>query len=126
MRQEHVFIGQIRRYFACWLERDASALDEIFSPDIHYVECYGPAYRGLAQVRQWFADWNKRGRVLRWDIKRCMVQQDMLACEWFFECEYMGNVDGFDGVTLAVFDQQGKIAELREFQSKAEHHYPYR
>jgi hypothetical protein len=32
---------------------------------------------------------------------------------------------GFDGVTIAEFDADMKIFELKEFQSNAEHWYPY-
>ena len=44
---------------------------------------------------------------------------------WFFLCVFVGNVDGFDGVTIAEFDADMKICDLKEFQSKAEHCYPY-
>ena len=36
-----------------------------------------------------------------------------------------GNVDGFDGVTIAEFDADIKICDLKEFQSKVEHYCPY-
>lgn len=45
--------------------------------------------------------------------------------EWYFKCDYEGNVDGFDGVTIAEFDANMKICDLKEFQSKAEHYCPY-
>ena len=45
--------------------------------------------------------------------------------EWFFQCDYEGNVDGFDGVTIAEFDADIKICDLKEFQSKVEHYCPY-
>lgn len=125
MAEEFTKLAILRSYFDSWLKQDATVLAQVFASTIQYVECYGPAYSGLAQVQQWFADWNRQGRVLRWDIKHSVEQGNMLACEWYFECEYMGNVDGFDGVTIAVFDQTGKISELREFQSKPQHHYPY-
>jgi len=38
---------------------------------------------------------------------------------------YDSNVDGFNGVTIAEFDADRKICDLKEFQSKAEHYYPY-
>ena len=47
------------------------------------------------------------------------------AVEWYFKCDYEGNVDGFDGVTIAEFNEDMKICDLREFRSKAEHNYPY-
>ena len=34
-------------------------------------------------------------------------------------------MDGFDGVTIAEFDTDMKICDLKEFQSKAERYYPY-
>ena len=54
-----------------------------------------------------------------------MVAGNTAVVEWFFQCDYEGNVDGFDGVTIAEFDVDMKICDLKEFQSKAEHHYPY-
>lgn len=36
-----------------------------------------------------------------------------------------GSVDGFDGVTIAEFNADMKICNLKEFQSKIEYYYPY-
>lgn len=37
-----------------------------------------------------------------------------------------GNTPGaFDGVTIAQFDENNKIYNLKEFQSKRDHEYPY-
>ena len=49
-----------------------------------------------------------------------------VVVEWYFKCDYEGNVDGFDGATIAKFDDSHKIYDLKEFQSKAEHYQPYR
>lgn len=54
-----------------------------------------------------------------------VVSGNTAVVEWFFQCDYEGNVDGFDGVTIAEFDADMKICDLKEFQSKAEHYYPY-
>ncbi len=115
----------IRRYFRAWVENDPGCLPEIFGEDIIYSECYGPEYRGLGQIQRWFADWNKRGRVLEWSVKGFLHQGSKTAVEWCFRCEYDGNTDGFDGVSLIEFDRAGKIVSLKEFQSKAEHVFPY-
>ena len=32
----------IRKYFACWLNKDEKPLTDIFAEDIIYSECYGP------------------------------------------------------------------------------------
>ncbi len=40
---------------------------------------------------------------MQWDIKRVIVSGNTAIVEWYFECDYEGNVDGFDGVTIAEF-----------------------
>lgn len=112
-------------YFRCWLAKDGSNLTDIFADDIVYSECYGPEYVGIQQVIKWFREWNSKGSVLQWDIKDVIEQGNKVTVEWYFKCEYEGNTDGFDGVTIAKFDNNRKIYELKEFQSKAEHYYPY-
>ncbi len=115
----------VRDYFAAWLEKDAAVLPAVFSKDVVYSECYGPEYRGVDQILRWFADWNQRGTVLQWDIKNMISCRNVMCVEWYFCCQYDGNADGFDGVSWIEFDESGKIRRLREFQSKAEHHFPY-
>ena len=100
----------VKRYFQAWLDQNIEPLGSIFSEDIVYSECYGPEYRGLSQILKWFADWNKSGRVLKWDIK----------------CDYHHEIGGFDGVSIIEFNDDMKIVNLKEFQSKAEHYFPYR
>jgi len=115
----------VEAYFAAWLAKDASVLPSVFAHDVVYSECYGPEYYGLNQIKRWFADWNRRGTVLRWDIKNMISAANNVCVEWYFCCEYDGNTDGFDGVSWIEFDEHGKIKALREFQSKAEHCFPY-
>ena len=117
---------QLCRYFAAWLAQDAQVVRESFAEDAVYSECYGPEYRGLAQILRWFEDWNRAGRVLRWDIKRILRHENTVVAEWHFVCDRAGTVSAFDGVTIADFDREGKrIVKLSEFQSKAEHSFPY-
>lgn len=118
-------IDTMRAYFNAWLTKCPDMLSDIFSDDIVYSECYGPEYHGIAQIERWFYDWNLRGTVLRWDIKNMLENGNSLCVEWYFECEYDGVTDGFDGVSWIEFDETDKIVNLREFQSKSEHHYPY-
>lgn len=63
----------IRKYFQCWLDKDVDAVKGIFSEDVVYSECYGPVYKGIGQIIRWFEDWNQKGTVLQWDIKRVIV-----------------------------------------------------
>lgn len=109
----------IRKYFQCWIDKDIDTVKGIFS------ECYGPVYIGIEQIISWFEEWNQKGTVLQWDIKRVVVSGNTAVVEWYFRCDYEGNADGFDGVTIAEIDADMKICSLKEFQSKAEHYYPY-
>lgn len=115
----------IEAYFQAWLTRDETRLAEFFEPDAVYSECYGPEYRGLPQIIRWFRDWNKRGRVTRWDILASIRQGNSFAVEWTFGCVYDGEESLFNGVSLVEFSAHGKIRSLKEFQSKAEHVFPY-
>lgn len=112
-------------YFQAWIDRDETVLERVMARDVAYSESYGPQYRGLDQIRRWFSDWNRRGSVCRWEITRFIEQGDALAVEWFFSCVYDGEAGSFDGVSLIDFDEDGRIAVLKEFQSRAEHCFPY-
>ena len=115
----------IKNYFQALINNDMETIKQTFSDNIVYSECYGPEYHGLPQIIRWFNDWNKKGHVLEWRIKRFIRQNNTLVVEWFFKCDYEGVIDGFDGVTVADFDKDMKITRLCEFQSKSEHFFPY-
>ena len=115
----------IQKYFRAWIDQDPDVLKEVLAGSVVCSECWGPEYHGLSQMLRWFADWNRKGRVLEWTVKRTVEQGRTIAAEWFFRCRYEGTEDGFDGVTVADFDGDGKIVRMSEFQSKAEHCFPY-
>lgn len=115
----------IKKYFQAWINGDIETVKSVFSENAVYSESYGPEYHGLAQILKWFEDWNTKGKVLEWKIKRVIEQEQTAVVEWYFKCSYEGTVSGFDGVTIADFDDDMKISKLCEFQSKAAHCYPY-
>lgn len=115
----------IKKYFDCWINKNMEPLVEIFSDNIIYSECYGPEYRGINEILRWFKEWNEQGTVLKWDIKQILCCNKTIIVEWYFECSYDNAFSGFDGVTIADFDENNKITNLKEFQSKSEHYYPY-
>ena len=115
----------ISRYFNAWLTKDHSELENIFYSDIIYSECHGPEYRGIGQIKKWFSEWNRRGSVLEWRIKQFVHQDRITVVEWYFKCQYEGQIDGFDGISLITFNNNHQITSLKEFQSKAEHTHPY-
>jgi len=111
--------------FQSWLAKDGAKFRASFSPDVIYIESWGPAYLGLTEIAKWFDDWNAQNRVLQWDIRRFWHDENICICEWCFKCECGGTVDGFDGVSIIEFDGENKIVQLKEFQSKTPNHYPY-
>lgn len=115
----------IKAYLQSWIDQDISVLKNTFSDDVIYSECYGPEYHGLLQLLQWFTDWNQKGQVIEWKIKRYIEKDNTAIFEWYFKCIYDGNENDFDGVTIADFNDEYKIVKLSEFQSKAKHVYPY-
>lgn len=115
----------ISAYFEAWLNQDGTRLKEFFDEQAVYCESYGPEYRGLVQIEQWFHDWNQCGAVLKWEIKRMLHQGALTVAEWYFLCEHQGETSGFDGVSIVEFNDRGKILKLEEYQSKAEHCVPY-
>lgn len=115
----------IKKYFKCWINNDALILEDIFETKAIYSECYGPEYHGVETIKRWFEDWNKRGSVLAWDIKQFIHEANVTVVEWHFKCEYDGKVGEFDGVSLIKFSESNKIVNVKEFQSKIPHYYPY-
>ena len=115
----------IKKYFKSWLDNNCSVLKDIFDSNVSYSECYGPEYHGIDTVATWFKEWNKRGKVLAWDIKQFIHQGNITVVEWYFKCRYDGEIEEFDGVSLIEFNDNNYIVSLKEFQSKIPHYYPY-
>ncbi|AVK50510.1 SnoaL-like polyketide cyclase [Clostridium sp. MF28] len=115
----------IKKYFKSWLDNNCSVLKDIFDSNVSYSECYGPEYHGIDTVTTWFKEWNKRGKVLVWDIKQFIHQGNISVVEWYFKCRYDGEIEEFDGVSLIEFNGDNYIVSLKEFQSKIPHYYPY-
>ncbi|MGT2784280.1 nuclear transport factor 2 family protein [Streptococcus merionis] len=114
----------LRAYFQAWCQKDSSCLEDFFTIDVVYRECYGPEYHGIEQILQWFKDWNSKGTVQSWDIKRMIVSGDIVVVEWHFCYCYDGLADQFEGVTIAEF-QGKKIKHLAEYSSSSQVVYPY-
>lgn len=119
------FEEMIEEYFQSWVKKDSSALNEYFADNIKYIECYGPEYENKKQCLKWFNDWNEKGSVLEWSIKQIKSVEQTHFVEWYFKCEYEGNIDGFDGVSI-IETVDNKISLVKEFQSKSEHYLPYK
>ncbi len=115
----------IKRYFQSWIDQNREAYDEIFDEDIFYSECYGPEYHGLTQVKRWFDDWNRTGKVMEWTIHNTITQGSTAVAEWYFRYMQNGQTLDFNGCSIIEFTPMGKIVSIKEFESKAEHCCPY-
>ena len=69
----------VRLWFQMWLTGEGNGILDLFTPDAVYIESWGPEYHGAARIRHWFCEWNTRGRVLRWEIRRFWHQGDRTA-----------------------------------------------
>ena len=101
----------IRSWFSMWLEGKAGDLTALFTPDVQYIESWGPEYRGVSQVWHWFQEWNTRGRVLVW--------------EWYFKNTVDGRMEEFDGLSLIHWSRDGRIRRLQEFGCQRDRYDPY-
>lgn len=110
----------LRRYFRCWVDKNADPLPELFEADAVYNESRGPRHAGLDQIANRFREWNGRASVLRWDATRLIHREETTVVEWFFQYrDEVGEVRAFDGVSAVVFSVSGKIAALREYAAKS-------
>jgi len=114
----------VEEYFRSWIDKDIAVMGNCLDDDVRYAECYGPEYRGKDQCLKWFEEWNRWGSVLEWRLKDYRESGEDCVVEWYFRCEFEGKEDGFDGVSLIQFSGD-KIIEVKEFQSKADHYFPY-
>ncbi|MCL1844928.1 MAG: nuclear transport factor 2 family protein [Defluviitaleaceae bacterium] len=115
----------IKNCFNAWIEKDVSIFADSFAESAVYIESWGPAYRGRADIIAWFADWTRENCVLEWRVKTFFHAEAVCICEWYFECECGGEIDGFNGVSIVNFNADEKIISLREFQSKTPNVFPY-
>ena len=116
----------IRNCFNSWINKDRAAFESCFSPEVTYIESWGPAYDNLAECLSWFDDWNKENSVITWDIYAFFHDGDTVLCQWYFECECNGVKEGFDGISVIKFGADDKIIYLKEYQSKIPNYYPYK
>lgn len=115
----------IEDYFSSWRAGDQTFMREHFDENVKYVECHGPVYLCREQTLKWFADWNAKGKVLEWEIKRFIHEMNATVVEWYFRCLYDEQIGSFDGVSIVEFSQDDLIISVQEFESRSEHYFPY-
>ena len=117
----------VRLWFDMWLQKSALRISDVFSDDAVYIESWGPEYRGLPRIRQWFDEWNTRGSVFRWDIRQFFHKGDQTVVEWCFkDAMHDGQIQAFDGMSLIEWTPEDKIRLLKEFGCNINRYDPYR
>jgi len=122
---EHQREKIIKEYFKAWLKNESHNFDDIFSKGIYYSECYGPKYRGIEEIKRWFLEWNKIGRVLNWDILSFIHSNEKTVVEWYFRCDYKNEIGEFKGVSIIDWEE-GKISSVKEFQSSLPQYFYFK
>lgn len=111
---------KIRLWFEMWLTKQDLGIDDIFAEDVVYTESWSPQYRGRQRVKHWFHEWNRRGKVIVWDIKQFFHKEDQTVVEWYFKNKMdNGTIEEF-GCNRKHYDlyEHGDTPEFREEQSK--------
>ena len=117
---------KIQQWFSMWLDKEDTGIEELFAPDIVYIESWGPEYHGNGKIKLWFVEWNTRGTVERWDIRQYFHKGDQTVVEWAFRCVMTdGTVQSFDGLSLIRWNGAGQICFLQEFGCNENRYDPY-
>lgn len=116
----------IRQWFNMWLTKQDTGISKIFTPNAEYFESWGPRYIGSERIKQWFDEWNNRGKVYTWDIKQYIHNENQTIVEWYFKCVLDdGTVQAFDGVSLVKWNDNGQIKFLKEYGCNIDNYDPY-
>lgn len=117
---------KIRKWFAMWLSKEDTGIMELFSPNAVYIESWGPEYHGSSTIKHWFDEWNSRGQVFKWEIKQFFHCGNQTVVDWYFENRMSNGVkDSFDGLSLVVWTEDGKIQSLKEYGCNIDRYNPY-
>lgn len=112
-REEIIYL-----WFLMLLKQRDLGIDDIFTNDVVYIESWGPKYKDCKSVKYWFDEWNKRGKVILWDILQFFHKDNQTIVEWKFKCIYDDVVSEFDGISLICWTEDDKIKFLKEFGCK--------
>ena len=118
--------SKIRQWFSMWLCKQDTGIEELFAPGAVYIESWGPEYHSSGKIKLWFAEWNSRGAVERWDIRQYFHKGDQTVVEWVFRCAMTdGTIQSFDGLSLIRWNEADQICFLQEFGCNENRYDPY-
>lgn len=116
----------VGRWLEMWLTRCCDGLEELFAPDAVYIESWGPEYHGTAAIRHWFEEWNTRGAVQEWTARRFFHCGCETVVFWHFKDRMNdGRTEGFEGASLILWAEDGRIRRWQEFGCNENRYDPY-
>ncbi len=115
----------IRLWFDMWIKGIDLGILNIFTDDAVYIESWGPEYKGAADIKRWFDEWNLRAEAKVWDIKQFIHNENQTVVEWYFASVDMGEEAELDGVSIIKWTNDNKIKYLKEFACKVDTYNPY-
>lgn len=116
----------IRLWFNMWLKKQDLGIQEVFEEDVLYIESYGPMYENIANLEQWFNDWNKKNTVIEWNIKNFWHKDNSTIVSWYFKCEFNHEINSFDGISEIIWNKNDKIQFLKEYACKLPNYNLYK
>lgn len=108
---------KVNLYFKAWREYDLTLLREVFTNEAKYIiENKNRVFEGIEEIsRYWLRNKSRQNNiVLEWKMN---TDNDVSFCACFWdseECEQQEVV----GDIHFIFDENGRIVELREYYSK--------
>ena len=115
----------VENYFRAAKEKNAAALDDIFTGDAVYVGMTGATCNGLSQIKARFEQMAAGGEVRAWDMRRIIESGETGAAEWYFEYRTAGEESfSFDGVSVIEMSD-GRIKRWSEFVQTVNKTYPF-
>lgn len=113
-------------WFEMWIRQEDLGINDIFTEDVIYTESWGPQYKNRDTLKQWFSEWNTRGKVLVWDIRQFFHKGNQTIVEWYFKNQMKdGKCDEFEGMSLIVWSREGRISRLKEYGCNINNYDPY-
>lgn len=107
----------IWEWFYSWFDSNWNHFEKIFDSHIYYSESWGPEYRRIEEIKEWFQRWHSHSKLLKWDIKQYIHYDKQTVVEWLFSCQNDKNISEFAGVSLIEWNDNQKIISLKEFAS---------
>ncbi len=116
----------LEKYIDSWTNQDIKRFLSCLSDTINYSECYGPIYRSKSSCERWFNEWNKESKANQWIITDFAFdeQNNKIAFEWLFECNYKGEIARFNGSSFMTISN-GLFTSINEYKTESTHYYPY-